>query len=76
MSCVKTGADVYLAQYGVMVHCDLHRVGDVWVVNHRGCEWQHGTSAEGADFVIYEIAENFKRQQLIMAKVDDCGWRE
>lgn len=29
MPCMKTGADVYLSQYGRYVHCDAHIVDEV-----------------------------------------------
>ena len=32
MSCIRTGANVHLTDYGRVLHCDLFRVGDTIIV--------------------------------------------
>lgn len=36
IQCTKTGADVYLAQYGEWVHCDAFQEANVLVLNIAG----------------------------------------
>lgn len=36
MACVRTGADVYLSQYGCVVHCDIHKFNNVFVLRVAG----------------------------------------
>lgn len=35
MSCVKTGANVLLSEYGAVVHGDLFKVGDCYILQFR-----------------------------------------
>ncbi len=36
MTCVKTGADVYLSSHGAVLHGDMFKVGDVYIFHHCG----------------------------------------
>lgn len=40
MACVHTGCQVYLTNYGRLVHCDAHQIGDAAVFRIVGdCDW-------------------------------------
>lgn len=44
MTCIKTGANVYLYRYGAIVHGDLHKLepDGPYAFNYRGCEdWRY-----------------------------------
>lgn len=43
MTCIKTGADVWIEQHSCLVHGDLFEVGDCYILN-CGAGWEHCTS--------------------------------
>jgi len=65
MSCIKTGADVYLPEYGALVHGDLFQVGQVYILacgtNWRSCclyaEYPFETRDMKANMVAYDFQE-------------------
>ena len=36
MTCIRTGCDVYLASHGGVLHGDMFKVGDVYILHHCG----------------------------------------
>lgn len=38
MSCIKTGCDVYLASHCGVLHGDMFKVADVYILHHTGME--------------------------------------
>jgi len=60
MTCIKTGADVYLPEHGCTVHGDLFRVGDTYIL-HCGSQW-----AQCCDY-------KPERANLMMHEFSQCG---
>ena len=48
-ACIKTGANVYLPEYGFTVHGDLFELGDVYVL-HTGGRWRECLAHESPSF--------------------------
>lgn len=38
MTCIRTGCDVYLASHGGVLHGDMFKVGDTYILHHTGME--------------------------------------
>jgi len=55
MTCIKTGADVYLASRAGVLHGDMFLVGEVYIFHHTGMRFmQYGPCAESE----YDFAFN------------------
>ena len=70
--CVKTGANVWLHEYGAMVHGDLYEVGEVYVLGYKGCDWQYGETRVTADLTIDFVGLALKSCEVLIAHKDDC----
>ncbi len=71
--CIKTGANVYLQEYGVVRRSDLYRVGNCWLVRASS----HLLAPEDVDRVhlqVRKIGHSFvdKDWITIIAEEDRC----
>jgi hypothetical protein len=74
-SCIKTGADVYLAEYGKVVHGDLFIVGDAYLL-HCNYPWKEecgfcDTPHKDVHAVFHAIALSI--DGVIIADAGDVG---
>lgn len=68
MTCIKTGADVYFVERNELIHGDLHKVGETYIFNARGC----GTPYQAEPGNVFHIR---------VYNYDECGvdlyaWKE
>ena len=56
MTCIKTGANVYLYTHGASIHGDLFEVGDVYIlaVNNREFCWNHAPTRANVKAYAFE----------------------
>lgn len=76
MSCEKTGAHVYLEQYGGWVTCDIHKVGETWLL--RTCPMTVAPSRPVKHATVHEVAEWFDQRKeygtLVTINMTDHGY--
>lgn len=62
MTCIKTGADVWLDSHQCVIHCDVFKVGSSVVLHHTGrAHWgyrEHWQTNEGmqtyCDYILHD----------------------
>ncbi len=63
MTCLKTGCDIFLVNYGAFAHGDLHKVGNCLIFHHCGVDH---TALKVADKYVYgwirHDPESFERE--------------
>lgn len=73
MTCIKTGCYVYLASHGGVLHGDMFRVGDTFILHHCGMNsMSFGPRAESiCDFTFNDSGHVFEgdRMYLDSAKI-------
>lgn len=63
MTCIKTGADVWLAQHNCYVHCDAHEFADGEVLLLRTTGHRYYEGPMPCQYTVWEIAEWFDPTQ-------------
>lgn len=68
--CILTGCDFYDPMEVRWVHGDLHRLGDVYILNgcttKGNCDWQYGTANPGAMVVSATQSAYFEKRGVIV----------
>lgn len=74
MSCIKTGAIVFVRNYGYTVRADLYKVDNVFIVRWNTQSIEYGTTDKDANLVIDYIENSecwFHREDLGITVVPD-----
>lgn len=76
MTCIKTGADVFLPERGCTVHGDLFLIGETFIlVCSDATETCYFYPPDGKHFIYHIRMSNYKRcgSRTIAATANDCG---
>lgn len=72
--CIKTGANVWLQSHSCVLHGDLFKVGEVWMLHHTGMEnavYNSFDAPSGVHANFYDSdAEQDHRQRRIMLSLE------
>lgn len=67
MTCIKTGCDVYLESHGGVLHGDMFRIGDVFILHHCGMNtMSFGPCAELCDFEFLDVGPVFDGDSMFL----------
>lgn len=66
MSCIKTGAWVYFANYGMRVVCDVYKIGNCYIFrwNVNSAEWGSPGTSDWEVSTIVNSSKWFHRDDL------------
>ena len=73
--CIKTGADVYLVDYGAVAHCDLFKLDYGGFVIHYAGEFNYNPEAQDdteIDLIVSDIELHLQPAKVIFVNNDDA----
>lgn len=61
MTCIKTGAHVHVQEYDCWVVCDIHQIGEIWVL--RTCPSSYKPERDVSHGEVHSIGDWFDRDK-------------